>query len=217
MSIPTICIVGWANSGKTTLIEKLIPALAARGLTAGVVKHDVHGMDMDREGKDTWRYTHAGAPTVAIISPGAAALIENRTLRLNDMLPLVRNVDVILVEGFDKEACLPMIEVRRDESQPLRAPLKWLRAVVSDSSPEAVVPVFSPSDTEKIAEFVQKLALEQKTPETTGVTVKLNGQDISMVPFVSRLVSSVSRGVLSQLDGYREDCEINIHISGKKD
>ena len=62
MSIPAIVsIVGPSGSGKTTLLEKLIPELVNRGLKVGTIKHDVHGFDMDRPGKDSWRHKRAGA------------------------------------------------------------------------------------------------------------------------------------------------------------
>ena len=67
--LPIISIVGASNSGKTTYLERLIPELRQRGYRVGTLKHDVHGFEMDREGKDTWRHRKAGAQTIAIASP----------------------------------------------------------------------------------------------------------------------------------------------------
>ena len=68
MGIPIISIVGKSNSGKTTLIEKIIPELKKRGCKVGTIKHDVHGFEIDYEGKDTYRHFQAGPDTVVIAS-----------------------------------------------------------------------------------------------------------------------------------------------------
>ena len=69
LMIPIISIVGKSDSGKTTLIEKLLPELVRRSYRIATVKHDVHGFEVDREGKDSWRHKKAGAHTVIISSP----------------------------------------------------------------------------------------------------------------------------------------------------
>ena len=61
MNIPTYALVAFSNSGKTTFLEKLIPALKSRGLRVAVIKHDGHDFQLDKEGKDSWRITQAGA------------------------------------------------------------------------------------------------------------------------------------------------------------
>ena len=75
--IPIISIVGKSDSGKTTLIEKLVPELTRRGYRVATVKHDIHGFEVDREGKDSWRHKQAGAHTVVISSPQKIALIRD--------------------------------------------------------------------------------------------------------------------------------------------
>jgi len=80
--IPIILIVGKSNSGKTTLIEKLVPELKRRGLKVGTIKHDVHGFELDQEGKDTWRHAQAGVDTVVISSPQKAACIKKVDVEL---------------------------------------------------------------------------------------------------------------------------------------
>lgn len=216
MSIPAICITGWANSGKTTLIEALLADLTARGLRVGVIKHSHHTLAMDTAGKDTARYRTAGAQAVALAAADGAAMLETGDKRLTDMLSRVRDVDLILVEGYDREACLPMLEVWRDGARPMRAPAQWRRAVVSELPYVGELPVFKPQDTAAIADFVFSLAREQQQHASARVSVQLDGQDISTVPFVQRLVENVSRGLLSTLDGYREGCEVVIRIGAKE-
>jgi molybdopterin-guanine dinucleotide biosynthesis protein B len=103
--IPIISIVGKSNSGKTTLIEKLIPELNRRGYRVGTVKHDVHGFEVDKEGKDSWRHRKAGAYSTIISSPQQIALI--RTMSYDAPLDEIRDrfiqdVDIIIAEGYKR-------------------------------------------------------------------------------------------------------------------
>ena len=74
--VPIVSIVGKSDSGKTTLLVKLIPILKRKGYRVATIKHDVHGFEMDREGKDTYRHFHCGADAVLISSPRKIALIK---------------------------------------------------------------------------------------------------------------------------------------------
>ncbi len=65
-----------SNSGKTTLIEKIVPILKARGLRVAVIKHASGGFDLDKPGKDSWRFQQAGADSVILVGPDRVALIE---------------------------------------------------------------------------------------------------------------------------------------------
>ena len=115
--IPIISIVGKSDSGKTTLIEKLIPVLTQRGYRVATVKHDIHGFEVDQEGKDSWRHKQAGAHTVVISSPDKIALIRDveRDLNLGEIRDLlIRDVDLILSEGYKKDI-QPKIEIFRKE------------------------------------------------------------------------------------------------------
>ena len=74
---PILCFVGRSNSGKTTLIERLIPELVKEGYRLATIKHAGHGFNMDTEGKDSWRHKQAGAKTVVITSKGSVALFTD--------------------------------------------------------------------------------------------------------------------------------------------
>ena len=76
MSIPAICIVGWADSGKTTLIEGLLRQLTAQGMRVGVIKHTHHPLPEDEAGKDTARFQAAGAATVTLANSEGALTRE---------------------------------------------------------------------------------------------------------------------------------------------
>ena len=100
MRVPVIGFSAYSGVGKTTVMEKVIRILTARGVRVGVVKHDGHGFDMDRPGKDTYRHARAGAQTVVIASPDQTAVLKNAGTDLDACLQWFSGVDIILVEGF---------------------------------------------------------------------------------------------------------------------
>ena len=104
--VPLIRITGESGSGKTTLLEQLLPRLKARGIKAGVIKHAHHGFDLDRPGKDSWRYAQAGAQAVALIGPSRAAWFTETPQELSAQEVAHRlggDLDLILVEGFKRD------------------------------------------------------------------------------------------------------------------
>ena len=130
--IPTVVFSGFSGSGKTTLIEKLVVELKAQGLRLAVVKHDGHEFEIDHEGKDSWRFAQAGADVTLVCSETKTALIERRGRSLRENLERIRDVDLILVEGY-KYALLPRIGVcRKASGQGLPSPAEEYLAVVTD-------------------------------------------------------------------------------------
>ena len=157
-----VCIAGWSDSGKTTLIEQLIPLLMDRGLRVGVVKHTHHSLSMDQHGSDTDRYRGSGAAAVVLAAPDGTALLDSRPMNLAQTLALASRMDtskldLILVEGFDREAHLPTLEVWRTQDVPFRSREEWRCAVITDLPCETKLPVFSPSDIDAIADFIGTL------------------------------------------------------------
>ena len=154
--IPIIAFAAYSGTGKTTLIEKVIRCLKEKGLRIAVVKHDAHGIDVDREGKDSWRFTEAGAELSIVNSAQKTACIEKRELSFKETVSLVHDVDLIIVEGFKKEP-LPQIGIsRKATGKGFTADLSRYMAVVTDEEIEAYIPKFGFEDIEKIAEFIMK-------------------------------------------------------------
>lgn len=153
-----LCIVGRKNAGKTTLIEKLVPALKARGLRVGTVKRPPHGFDFDQPGKDSTRHFHAGADVSAIYGHGLLATVR----RLEDDVPVEQvarehlgHCDVVLVEAH-KTSSLPKIEVFRVGTHP--APLyegqpEYL-AIACDQPLDVPIPCLPLDDPAAIAAFI---------------------------------------------------------------
>jgi molybdopterin-guanine dinucleotide biosynthesis adapter protein len=161
---PVICFVGRSNTGKTTLLERLIELLKERGIRVATVKHHHHDFEIDREGKDTYRHKKAGARLSMIVSPAKLALVQDLEdePRLEEIIDrYIRDVDLVIVEGYKKEA-IPKIEVfnHASGSPPVALDDENLLAIVSDAPLSASLPVFLRDEVEKIADFViEKLGL----------------------------------------------------------
>lgn len=152
---------GYSGAGKTTLVERLIPALKARGLRVSVVKHAHHRFDIDHPGKDTFRHRQAGAFEVVVASDRRLALMREfeqpAQLTVHHLLAeLYDGVDWVLVEGF-RESNLHKLEVwRADAGHPVRYPDDdFIVAVVTDAPdrlPETTLrPVLDLNDAEAVA------------------------------------------------------------------
>lgn len=112
---PAVAFVGYQNSGKTTLVEKVISRLTQRGVRVGSVKHHGHkGFEIDQPGKDSWRHAQAGSRHVGLISPDAYAEYARTSeeVTVTDILTRYTDVDAVIVEGY-KAAGLPSIVVAR--------------------------------------------------------------------------------------------------------
>lgn len=158
ISTPCVSIVGKSNAGKTTILEKLIPELVRRGYRVGTVKHDVHGFDIDYEGKDSWRHKQAGAATVVMSSPSKVAIIRDVPAE-EPLKHLVekyfRDRDIVLTEGFKKEN-MPKVEIFRKSvhQEPLCRDDEHLVALVSDTNTNLGVPCFPLEDIKGLADFL---------------------------------------------------------------
>ena len=152
--IPVIGFAAYSGTGKTTVMEKVIAELSAKGYRVGAVKHDVHGFEMDHPGKDSYRHAQAGARTVVLTSPEMTAEISRRGEPLEACLQRIRDVDVILVEGF-KNADIPQIGLsRKATGKGFTAPPERFIAVVTDEKGPFPVPRFTFEDAEGLAEWI---------------------------------------------------------------
>jgi len=157
---PMVSFVGHSGSGKTTFIEKLIPLLTQAGIRIAIIKHDVHGFEMDMPGKDTWRHKKAGAVSTIISSSTKIGIVLDAD---HDHTPVELSrflgpVDLIIVEGYKKGA-QSKIEVFRPlatgDTSPLCLDDPRLIAVISDESLDIDLPVFGTLDVESVAAFLR--------------------------------------------------------------
>lgn len=157
MNIPILCFVGRSNSGKTTLIERLIPELVQAGYRVATIKHAGHGFDLDTEGKDSWRHKRAGASSVMVLSKGSLAMFsdisdETKIEELRDRF-LDRSMDLIIAEGWKSDG-YPKIVVVRDRFGEVPVSEEGLLAVVSAEPIDLPVPCLNRDDIPAIAELI---------------------------------------------------------------
>ena len=153
--------------GKTTLLERLIPEVAWRGLVVSLIKHSHKAVDIDRPGKDSYRLREAGCKEVLLLGNDRWALMHE--LRgapeppLDDLLLRMQPCDLVLIEGF-KDGEFPKLEVWRTEvgKPPLWPEWPGIVAIASDTPvhlPAACVSAHGMTrldlaDTASIAAFV---------------------------------------------------------------
>jgi molybdopterin-guanine dinucleotide biosynthesis protein MobB len=165
--IPVFSFVGYSGSGKTTLIEKLIKELKKRGVRVGVIKHDAHEFEIDKEGKDTYRFFQAGADTVLISSKTKAAKIQrtSQELTLDGVLENVMGLDLIITEGY-RAGNAPKIGVlRKAAGHSMSVPLSELSALVTDKKIESDIPVFGLEEILQLADFLLEKSDVSTIPE----------------------------------------------------
>jgi molybdopterin-guanine dinucleotide biosynthesis protein B len=160
-----IGLAGWSGSGKTTLVTKLIPRLLARGVKVSTLKHAHHGFDLDQPGKDSFMHRTAGATEVIISSAKRWAILhelrEDPEWDLGALVAKMSPVDLVLVEGFKRDA-FPKLEIHRAENgKPLLQPDDpHIVAIAADTVlPQAKVPVVDLNDIEAIADLLLKQAV----------------------------------------------------------
>ncbi len=161
MSSPVFGITGWKNSGKTTLVTRLVSELTGRGLVVSTVKHAHHAFDIDKPGTDSHRHREAGASEVMVVSDHRWALMHE--LRDEDEPPMIQalerisDCDLILVEGYKREKH-PKIEARRQASikSGLLAPDDpTIVAIAADHETESgSLPRFELDDISAISDFI---------------------------------------------------------------
>lgn len=150
---------GWSDSGKTTLIEQLVPRFVQQGVSVSLIKHAHHQFDIDRPGKDSYRHRHAGCTEVMITSDVRWALMHElrgaREPTLEEQMGHMSPVDLLLVEGW-KWQPIPKLEVYREViGKPLLHPGDQdIIGVASDVPVKTTLPNFAIGDYDRIAQFV---------------------------------------------------------------
>ena len=159
---PILCFVGRSNSGKTTLIERLIAALVQDGYRIATIKHAGHGFNLDTEGKDSWRHKQAGASTVIVTTKGSLAMFTdvNEDVGVEELRDryVREGIDLIVAEGWKNEG-YPKIVVVRDHVGEVDVSPEGLLAMVSNKPLDRVpagIPVLDPDDVAGVADVVAK-------------------------------------------------------------
>lgn len=216
--IPILSIVGRSNSGKTTLLEKLIREFTGRGRRIGTIKHHFHGpVEVDVPGKDSWRHKRAGARAVALSSRETLFTIRDVT----GEVPLeaiahqtLYQVDLIMTEGF-KSGPMPKIEVNRAaQAAPLLCgPEDHLVAVVSDWDPGLPVPRFGLEEVGPLADFIEREFLKDVGPPRVDVLV--DGRRVPLDEQTQEILARVVRSLVGDLQNLASGPPIELRIHGR--
>lgn len=161
-----IQIVGYKNSGKTTLISKVIPIFNDMNLKVAVIKHDLHGFESDIEDTDTYKLRQAGAVATAITSPWRTAIIEEKETPLQDLIQHFEEVQLIIVEGFKREPLPKIVMISSVDGMDLVRKLDQVVAVVYHSissievktlhnlAHDMEISIFEAGDLQNIAKYM---------------------------------------------------------------
>lgn len=152
--IPVFSIVAYSDTGKTTFMEKLLPILKRRGIRVAVVKHDSHGFEIDKEGKDSYRITKAGADITGIVSEDRSVLMENRPRHMDHIFGSIQDVDIILTEGYKKGIWPKIMLHRSGTGKDLPLDPEVCLAVVSDVPVQGAPILFDLNDVKGVADLL---------------------------------------------------------------
>ena len=160
MSAKVIGVAGFKNSGKTTLVEKLVIDLTGRGYRVSTVKHAHHSFDIDHEGRDSFRHRKAGATEVAVVSRGRWAVIHE--LRdepeppLAEILAKLAPCDLVIVEGYKRDGH-DKIETRNlalDHPALAGEDPTVVAIAATGAITDAPAPVYDRDDVRALADFI---------------------------------------------------------------
>lgn len=210
--------VGSSGSGKTTFVEKLINRLTEKGYKVGAIKHDAHRFEIDKPGKDSYRFKEAGAKVVVISSSEKLAMVRSHIDGEMDIHEIVLryfgDVDIVITEGY-KKSDVPKFEVYRMENgnEPVMFDSPYLLGIITNASKEEITnkliqagnnafiksgrKIFDIDDVEGVATFIESEYLSE------NITVKVGGIEQKYADMIATLLKGVK---------YLDFKEVNISI-----
>lgn len=200
MKIPQIFLFsGLSETGKTRMITSLIPKLLADGYKVGVTKSRPHKFDIDKEGKDSWKYNEAGANGILLYSPEQITLFcpSVKTNLRNLTIQYFSDYDIVLAEGFSKEDNVNKIAfLRKGVSENLQLPLSNLIAVISDFPYTANVPVFHPDEIDEVYDLIKSMIHVERYRQ---FKLLVNGKPLGVNHFIKAFMQNVIMSMVNSL------------------
>ncbi|MFN4132791.1 MAG: molybdopterin-guanine dinucleotide biosynthesis protein B, partial [Candidatus Hadarchaeales archaeon] len=219
-----VCVAGYKKSGKTKIVESLVGELKSRGYRVGTVKHIPEPeFEIDVPGKDTWNHYGAGAERVAAISSEKFAVVERGSKTLVNAMKLMEGLDFVIIEGFREVKDIARIIVVKDDSEIAELQNKFTIATIKsrDGQPEFDASKLADAVEEKSFPFLPGLNCrhcgyetcdEFRTAVVNGlakgdgclalkreVVLHVDGNEISLNPFVQSLFRNVVEAMISSL------------------
>ena len=200
---PIVAIVGKSESGKTTMMEKLIAELKSRGYRVATVKHAPQESSFDEAGKDSWRHTRAGSEA-AVVSTTDKLILIKPTRAEPTMEQIARllgeEYDIILAEGFS-QGDAPKIEVHRKQAGPPLAKVRKLVAIATDEPLDTKARQFSLDDTKGLADLLEKGFIQ---PNKERLSLYANHTPIVLTVFPKQIITNILVALASSLKGVKK-------------
>lgn len=208
MPVPIISIVGNSESGKTTLIEKLIPALKKRGYSVCSIKH-AREINMEKE-KDSQRHLKAGSDVMVLAAPGQIILFKpTQEPNIDEIRRLFDSgYDLIICEGF-KHSDLPKIEVYRKGNGTLIEGLIGVFAIVSDENLDIKTKRFNTDDIKSIADLLEQMFI---LPQRNWFDLYVNSKPVPLTLFPRQIMRDAIMAMVLSLKGIEPVNTIEIRI-----
>ena len=211
-------VIGITKSGKTTTIENIIKELRKRNYTVGSVK-EIHfeQFKMDPEGTNTFRHKTAGSQLVTARGAYETDVLFQNKLSVNEILNFY-NHDFVILEGV-RDTCAPKIVTAHDVegiNDRLDETVFAISGRISNEIEEfnGLPVINSINEIEKLVDLIEEKVFERRDCVLTeqSIILRINGQEITMVPFVQNVLKNTVEAVAKELHGYTEDGDIEICI-----
>jgi molybdopterin-guanine dinucleotide biosynthesis adapter protein len=211
-----VSIVGYKKSGKTTLVEQMIPIIKSKGYKLGVLKYTGEGLPDEHSGKDTLKFRAAGAETVGLCGDDHFSLFKAGG---HPALPLERlaafffpEVDLVVTEGFKKQPFPKIALLSEGQEENLLAEVQGVVLATVGTKPfRDDVPHFQPGEADRIVELLEKRFLKER--HEPRIRVWLDGKRIPMKDFVQDIIMQGIMGMLGTLRGFIPASRVDITLS----
>lgn len=213
-------VIGISKSGKTTTIENIIKELKKRNYTVGSVK-EIHfeKFKIDTEGSNTYRHKEAGSQLVTARGIFETDVLFQRKLSINEILSFY-NHDFVILEGVS-DTCAPKIVTAHNVEGILEKMDETTFAISGQISDrlleyEGIPVINSLTNIEKLVDLIEEKVFEAERRDCAltdkNITLKIEGKEIAMVPFVQSVLINTIEGIAKELHGYTENGDIEICI-----
>ncbi len=209
---PMVAFVGHSQSGKTTLIEKLIPEMISRGYKVATVKHTHHHIVPDDTEKDSYRHLQAGGAAVVLSSPRSLVMTKTTTgeTGLDEVARMLgEEYDLVIAEGFKQDNNVPKIEVHRKVAGELLPDVPNLLAVVSDEPVNTKNRKLSFDDVSTLADLIEQSVIKPDQPRSV---IYADGVRVPMKGFIQDMVANIVEGIAASLKGIGEGKRIEVFV-----
>jgi molybdopterin-guanine dinucleotide biosynthesis protein B len=210
-----VSIVGISDSGKTTLLEKIIGELTGRNYRVATIKHTAEEATMDAPGKDTWRHIQAGSSATAIGSDSRIVLIKpvKEKSTVEEMARLMgEDFDIILTEGF-KQGNFPKIEVHRKENGPPLENIEGIIAIATDEPLDTALPQFDLNDYKTVTDFIEA---EFIVPQGDRLSLYVNDELMTLSAFPHEIIGNLFMAIAKSLKGVDRVKTLKMFFSRKQ-